>query len=718
MTAHGSIFSPIWHRVENLRPRLQPQTLIERQVIRGEVWYVAKSRLSNRAHRFSTSVYALLMRLDGRRTVDDIWHQVVELFGEDAPSQAQVVQLLSQLYSLDLIQLDRPVDLAELTERAERMWRRQVVQRYQNPLFFRLPLFDPNRFLNATIHIVRPLLGPAGLIVWLTFVGWFLVQVVLNWEALTLGIADHVLAINNILLILVIFPALKVLHELGHAYATKAAGGEVHEVGLFFLVFMPAPYVDASDSAAFPRKRDRILVAAAGMAVELFVAALAMIVWLSAEPGIVRSLAYNTMLIGSVSTIAFNGNPLLRFDAYYILSDLIGIPNLAARSTQYYSYLTQRHLFGVRSATDPVSAKGEAAWFLAYAPAAFAYRLVVLFGIATFIGTQFFFVGVALAAWTLILAIVWPAMKMMRFLLVAPALEGRRARAILVTAGMVATLATAIFALPIPHGTVASGLVWIPDEARVHAGTNGQVRALLAQPGAQVVAGEALIALDDPYIQAQRNRLEARMKELDHRFMAAEAATPYDMQMLRKQIELARDELAETDRKISDLVVRANAPGLFTVPRPADLIGSYAKKGQLLGYVLTGDTAVVRAVVPETDIDTVRTLTKGVSVRFESATAEPIKRAPIVREVPGASRKLPSAALSQSNGGVFAIDPTAKESDTSLVPFFELDIALPHALTGGNWGARAWVRFDHGRTPIAERAYRNIRQVFLKRFNV
>ncbi len=138
-----------------MRPRLQPHTTIERQVIRGEIWYVAKDRVSNRAHRFTPGVYAVLMRMNGYNTLDTIWSQAVDLFAEEAPSQDQIIQLLSQLYGLDLIQVDNVVDFDELSDRAGRWRRRQTLQRYQNPLFFRVPLFDPERFLNATLYLVR-----------------------------------------------------------------------------------------------------------------------------------------------------------------------------------------------------------------------------------------------------------------------------------------------------------------------------------------------------------------------------------------------------------------------------------------------------------------------------------------------------------------------------------------------------------------------------------
>ena len=133
------------------------------------------------------------------------------------------------------------------------------------------------------------------------------------------------------------FPVVKFLHELGHAMVTKAGGGEVHEMGLMLLVMMPVPYVDASAANVLRSRWQRAVIGAAGMLTELFIAALAFYAWMLLEPGLLRAVCFNVMLVAGVSTLIFNGNPLLRYDAYYILADLIELPNLAAQSAEQLS---------------------------------------------------------------------------------------------------------------------------------------------------------------------------------------------------------------------------------------------------------------------------------------------------------------------------------------------------------------------------------------------
>src|SRR5208282_5178609 len=179
-----------------------------------------------------------------------------------------------------------------LSTRAQRLTSRKLWRRLASPLYLRLPLCDPDRFLDATVGLVRPLFSLWGLLLWLAVVGWGAEQAVLHWNALTHDFADRVLARDNILILALTFPVLKLLHELGHCYCAKIFGASVHEAGIMTLVVMPVPYVDVSPASAFTNKWRRALVGAAGMLTELFCAGIAMQVWVNAEPGLARAAAF------------------------------------------------------------------------------------------------------------------------------------------------------------------------------------------------------------------------------------------------------------------------------------------------------------------------------------------------------------------------------------------------------------------------------------------
>ena len=296
----------------------------------------------------------------------------------------------------------------------------------RSPLSLRFPLFKPEKFLAQTAYLVRPLFTAPGAFLWLAVVGAALVLAGLHWQELTENVTDRVLSGQNLVLLWLVYPLIKALHELGHGYAIKVLGGQVPEMGIMLLVFMPVPYVDASSSSAFREKWRRLLVGAAGMLVEIFVASLALFCWLVLSPGFLRSICFNVIFIASISTILFNGNPLLRYDGYYILSDLLGIINLAQRGTSYLGYLFKRYAFGLHEAEPPYTGPGERFWFVFYTIASAIYRIFLYFGIFLFISGKFFLVGILLGLWSIVGLVLVPAFKKIRYVMTDPSLRDKR----------------------------------------------------------------------------------------------------------------------------------------------------------------------------------------------------------------------------------------------------------------------------------------------------
>ena len=323
------------------------------------------------------------------------------------------------------------------------------------------------------------------------------------------------LALDNLVVIYFAFPFIKALHELGHATAIKAGGGEVHDLGVIVLVMLPVPYVEASASTVFRSKYQRALVGAGGVAFELFLAALAFYGWLIIEPGLVRAVLFNMMVIASVSTVIFNGNPLLRYDAYYILADLIEIPNLAGRSARYWGYILERYAFGVRETEPPDASREEKAWLLFYGFFATAYRIMVTIVIALFIAGRFFFVGVLLALWGIVAMAVFPVVRGVTHMAANPRLRRRRRWAFGVTSdALLACLAFLLF-VPMPYHSYAEGVLWLPEEDIVRAGATGFFGSFLVQPRSEVVKGDPLMRSHDPTLQAELRRSEGRIAELE-----------------------------------------------------------------------------------------------------------------------------------------------------------------------------------------------------------
>jgi putative peptide zinc metalloprotease protein len=713
----GSLFSTSWYRVAALTPRLRAHARLSRHRYRGEVSYVMRDLASDRAHRFSLAGHLVIGLMDGRRTVQEIWETAAERLGDDAPTQDEVIRLLAQLHAADVLQCDVTPDIAELLARHERTERGRRLQRWMSPLSIRIPLVDPDRFLAVLAPIARPFFSVPGAIVWLAVIGLGALLAATHWSDLGANFLDRLLAPQHAVLLWLTFPFIKVVHEMGHALAIKVFGGEVHDMGVMLLVLTPVPYVEASGSSSFASKWQRITVGAGGMAVELVVATGALIVWLASEPGLVRTIAYNVVFIAGVSTLAFNANPLLRYDGYYILADFLEIPNLYARSRQYVGYLVDRYLFGHKRLEAPAATAGERAWFVVYAVTSALYRILVTLGIALFVLSVSFYLGLVLLAVTTVPWLVMPLVKGARALVTGPRLAPVRARAIAVTLVLVTAVVVAVAVVPIPFRSRAEGIVWIPDEAFVRPGSDGFIEHVVATPGTRVHRGDVLVVLRDPALTARAEVLAARERELRARYDEQRILDPLKAQIVGEELAYVGRELTRIRERLDGLVVRSGVDGTFVMPLAEGRAGRFAKRGEVLAHVVDVERLVVRTVVPQTEIGLVREQTVAVEVRLAERLAEP-QPATIKREVPGGSQELPSPALGFQGGGSVPIDPRDPKGLTAMDRVFQVDLDVAAVSGLVNVGGRVYVRFDHGRASAIDQLYRHLRQLFLARFNV
>ena len=711
-----SVFSSNWHRVADLQPRLRSHARIIRQMYRGQIWYVLEDPANQRFHRFTRAAHLVIGSMNGQHTVQELWEMTCERLGDDAPTQDEMIHLLGQLHATDVLQCDVPPDAAELLERRERQQRRKWQQQVFNVFAWRVRLVDPERFLTAAIPFVAPLMGWAGAALWLAVVIPAVALVAMHWTELTHDLVARVLLPQNVFTVWLIFPVVKTLHELGHAFTTKKFGGEVHDMGVMLLVVTPVPYVDASAAWAFRSKWHRALVGCGGMIVELFIAALAVYIWTAAEPGVVRLVTQNAIMIAGISTVLFNANPLLRYDGYHILVDLIEMPNLRQRANAYLMYLCERYPFGRTEAEEPIATRGERIAFVIYAIAAFLYRILVVVGIMLFIGDRFFWLAAFFATFCLIAWIGVPAFKGARFLASSPRIRKVRGRAIVATAAAIAVV-VAICVTPLPYRSLIEGVVWLPEESYVRAAAAGFVQRVAVEPGAHVRRGDVLIVMSDEEIVAQVAQLEARRREIEARYAEQRPSDPVKAAIILEDLRSAERDLARARQRAGDLLVRALVDGTFVAPTmPDDLAGRFAKKGELLGYVVDPATVTVRAVVPQGTIDLVREQTAAIDVRLAEQLERPLP-ALVRRITPGASERLPSSALGSEGGGAIAVDPRDQRGMTAVQKVFQIDLELPATSGRVNSGGRAYVRFSHGRAPLAAQWYQSIRRLFLSRFN-
>lgn len=712
-----SLFSTSWYRVADIRPRLRNHAQIHRHIYRGSVWYVLQNHTTGKFHRFTAIANQVIGLMDGRRTLQEIWDISCNRLGDEVPTQDELIKLLSDLHRADVLQTDAPPDLLELQQRRRKHMRMQLKQYLGNPLSLRIPLFDPDRLLSRMLPYVKPLWGWPAAIAWLMVVGFALVLVGMHWRELSGDVIDRVFSVQNLLLIWFVFPLIKLLHEFGHAMATKIDGGEVHEMGIMLLVLMPIPYVDASGATAFRDKRSRMLVGGAGMLVELFIAALAVFAWGNLSPGIERAIVYDVILVAGVSTLLFNANPLLRYDGYYILADYLEIPNLAQRSNDYLAYVVNRYLFGLEGGSSPALEPGEAQWFLGYAVGSFIYRMFMMVSIALLVASQFFFIGVVLAIWAFATMLVIPAVKKLDYLFTSPRLDNHRRRALL-SSGAIALFVIVLFGfLPAPSSTRTEGVLWAPEESQVRSTVDGFITRVLVRPGDAVRRGDVLIECEDPELAARTNVLRAELEELEARYNASLISKRVQADMINEQKTHVIEALEHAYRRQAELHLRSPADGVFIMAGINDAPGRFTQRGDVLAYVMEGAAAKVRVVVAQAAEGLVAQRTRKVEIRPAGDIGNPFL-AQIRREVPAATDELPSMTLSLQGGGKIGLDPTRPGDGKALEKLFVLDLDLLSGTPAMLIGGRIHVRFEHQPEPLADQWFRDARRLLLKHFNV
>lgn len=715
----SSLFSQSWYRVADVKPRLRRQAQIIRQTYRGERWYVLQDQATGRFLRLNPAAYRIVALMNGERSLSAIWHHEMALHGDQAPTQDEVLQLLAQLHQANVLLSDHRPSLSEMEERRVRTRTAKLKQYFANPLSIKFPLADPDQWLEAVTTHIAPGVWIGILLAWAALVFSGLVGAFYYWNALTQDLTAHAFTAQNMLLLALVFPVLKGIHELGHALAIKACGGSCREIGLMFLVFVPVPYVDASQATGFQSKYQRMLVGAAGMMIELAVASLALWLWTWVKPGPLQALLHETVILAGVSTLIFNANPLLRFDGYYVLSDWLEIPNLGQKSNQFLAYWLQRHVFGADQLQAPHLTPGERWWLPGFALAAFVYRMLVAVGILLLVIGQFFFVGVLMGFWVFWSMLLQPLAKNLGHLAHAPELERHRRRAWLVTVGASVVLLGSLLFVPAPSWTSTEGVIWMPEDARLRAMQPCFGRALLAKPGESVTSAQPLLSCSDPDLDAEITQSEARQAELEARFVGAPRDDRVQGQVVAAELKHARQRLADLVARRNSMVLRSPANGVFVMHGSSDFEGRFLGRGEVMAYVVAPERLTLIALVSQGDVDLVRQPSTRVELRVVGDVWRKIN-AKIEREVPAATQDMPSLALTLEGGGKVGLDPVASAEGAAraLSPLFQFELALSDEKLPNMLGQRVYVRFVHAAEPLAQQWFRVFRQLFMNRFTV
>ncbi len=439
--------------------------------------------------------------------------------------------------------------------------------------------------------------------------------------------AEAFLTPRNAILLFATVAGVKVLHELAHGLTCRRLGGECHEIGVMLLVFVPCLYCDVSDSWMFAKKSHRIAVAAAGIVVELLLAALATFGWWFSEPGVFNAICMNVMLVCSLNTLWLNGNPLLRYDGYFVLADLLEIPNLAAESRSAVTRLVLGG-GGPRPRHEPI--------LVAYGLASALYRVFLTAAIAWMVLSLLKPIGLAPVAYAFGALCAVGLVGGPAGALKAAYGDDRRGRAAAVTLCVVGMVIAAIF-VPLPQRVETVAVLQPQGAFRVYAPVAGTL-AEAAVEGQSVRAGEVVGRLENRTVEREVGELEgrlaayeARLKSLESRRLDEPSAAA-QLPATRSAIEGVAAQLSARRKDLDALRLVAPAAGTVLPPperppvemsgelpdwsgTPLDLRnrGCQVEAGTL--FCLVGDPGRIEAILYASE-DDVESLRAGQSVRI------------------------------------------------------------------------------------------------------
>lgn len=572
-----------------MNPRLR-EGLVIRKVAEGDdVAYTVCDSARDKYYRIDLYTHLVATHLDGRRSLAEISRLCQQAMPYTDFSVPVVEEAIQDLDAIGLLE-DPYRKNVLLLERA-RTRRPRIAEFFRNMLLWHVGVWDPDKFLDKTIDRVRWIFHPAlawavtlGLLwnVWLVFVN----RNELNFEpGHLMGIGSGDSALQGLLVLLAILFIVGAVHEFGHAYACKHFGGEVHRMGFMLMYFSPCFFVDVSHSMLFENRWHRIWVAMAGIYFESFITIVAAIAWWVSPPELyIHDLSYRVMMMGLILGVVLNLNPLLKFDGYFVLSDLLQISELREKALRYVRDLVRRPFRRRAENEERVVGTRRRRSYIAYGLLTFAYSYVVIVCFFQWLR------GTLVHAWAETGFVLFACMV---GLFVRKPVVG----AVKHTAGWVRRPSPVFLRVGIAVlvlGLVANFIRWpayVLSEARysssereaVRAEEPGRVAAVLVRAGDRVLPRQVVAILENDSLQSALEAARARSEEAAIQAAGAmERSDPavYRSAALERGAALAEEGGWRGAR--SRLALATRLGGVVVTPRVSDRIGERLEPGDTL----------------------------------------------------------------------------------------------------------------------------------------
>ncbi|TAI80173.1 HlyD family efflux transporter periplasmic adaptor subunit [Pectobacterium versatile] len=487
------------------------------------------------------------------------------------------------------------------------IWRKLL----KNYLFFRIPLWHPDRFLGATLPWIEPFFSRTFLKLTLlvAVLGLFLAG--RQWETFKHTFL-HFFTLEGAALAGLTLCFTKILHEFGHAYTCKRFGARVATMGVAFLVMMPVLYTDTSGSWKLTRRRQRMAIGAAGMITELVLAAWATLAWSFLPDGMLRSAAFMLATTTWIMTLAINLSPLMRFDGYFLLSDGLQMPNLQNRGFAIGRWQMREWLFGLGDAPPEHFPRWLQRTLVGYAFAVWIYRFFLFTGIAILVYHMTFkLLGMLLFAIEIGYFVVMPVVNEVREW--SKRRKDYRMNRNMTTTLTVSAVVLLLLMIPWQRGVYAPALLRAEQQSSLYMPVPAMIQRIDVQVGQPVHAGQTLFTLSSDALAHERQQLERQIATLSWQstFQVFNKEAAGDHQRVKQEHEAALQKLQVLQRQSEQLTVRAPIDGVVADMATPLETGEWLGQGEWLAVVTKPTGGLVEAFVSEKDWQRLRTGAKG-----------------------------------------------------------------------------------------------------------
>lgn len=716
-----NVFDDSWHKISDLRVCLLNSISIQKQILRGKEIYVLKEPYNNKYFKVSKEAYNFISRLSLEKTVQEVMEDLLQSKPDESPSQNEIVDILSSLHSENMLYFKNLAENDFIFERNKDNKLKQNKNKIYSFLYFKIPLINPNKLLDNVSWLIKIVFSKYGFIVWLLICLLGLKSAIDNIGPI-FDQAQGMLSPKNLILLYFSLAIMKLFHELAHSSVIKKYGGSVNTLGIMFLILTPLPYMDATHSWFFKNKYHRIFVSFAGMMSDLLFAAVATIVWANTGDGIVHSIAFNIMIIGSVSSLLFNGNPLLRFDAYYMLADYLEIPNLAQKSKEYFLYFTEKILFKVENQASPSHSEQESFLLFGYALVSYLYRIIITLGIIIYVADQVLLVGILMAIISAVMWIFIPLKKFIMYLFNSTKLYKTRNRALMISATISFMLIYFIFFIPISNSIKANGIIESTESVKIYAKTEGIVEKIFFKNGDYVKQGDTIAILKNVDLEFDIRSLEISLEEVDIARQKLLYQAKADIKALNEKKDVFLEKLKYLEEKQKLLTIKAETSGVFVSNSFDNLLHSFVKRQSLLGTIVRGNRLSFFAVVTQEQayelFEKKEIVNAGVKFFGQSQKALELEN---INLIPYARDELPSAALGWFGGGEISVSNEDNDGKKTTELFFEISGVFKEneeylsILKEGRTGV---LKIELQKSPLSEQLFMKLNQLLQKRYKI